>query len=47
MGTGDRDGLAIDQHFARRAQQHAEQRQQQLALALAVESAEADHLACG
>ena len=43
--AGDGDGPAVDPHLARRAAQHAEERQQQLALALAVESAEADHLA--
>ena len=43
--AGDRDRLAVDQHLAGHAAQHAEQRQQQLALALAVEAAEADHLA--
>jgi hypothetical protein len=43
--TADGDGLAVNAHFARRAAQHAEERQQQLALPLAVESAKADHLA--
>ena len=38
-------GLAVDQQLAAHALQHAEQRQQQLALALAVEAAEAHHLA--
>ena len=43
--TGDLDRLAVDQHLARRAAQHAEERQQQFALALAVEPTETDHLA--
>ena len=38
-------GSPVDQHLAGGAAQHAEQRQQQLALALAVEPAEPDHLA--
>ncbi len=39
------DRPAVDQHLAGRAAQHAEEGQQQLALALAVEAAEADDLA--
>ena len=37
--------LAVDRDLAADIPQHAEQRQQQLALALAVESAEAEDLA--
>ena len=44
-GLAMRDGLAVDQDLAGDAAQHAEERQQQFALALAVEAAEADDLA--
>ena len=37
--------LPFDQHLAGAAPQHAEQGEQQLALALPVEAAEPDHLA--
>ena len=44
--AGERDRLAVDQHLCRSAPtQHAEAGQQQFALALAVEPAEADDLA--
>ncbi len=37
---------AIDQHIARAAPQHAEERQEKIALPLPVKAAEADNLAC-
>ena len=45
LGLRQRRLRAVDPHLAGNAAQHAEQRQQQLALALAVEAAEADDLA--
>ena len=44
-GPPHRHRLAVDQDLAGDAAEHAEERQQQVALALAVESAEADDLA--
>ena len=40
-------GVTVDQDGAGRAAQHAEQRQQQVALTLPVQAAEADHFALG
>ena len=44
-GAADCDFLAVDQNFAADAAEHAEHRQQQFALALAIQAAEADNLA--